>query len=52
MKARIYNPTNGKREEETKKQVMAQVDMEGNKPCDLCWEQARDNGICLAAQNF
>lgn len=40
-----YNPETGKWEKETKEEVMEKQDIEGNKPCDLCWEDARDNGI-------
>lgn len=40
-----YNSKTGKWEPESKEEVLQKEDLEGNKPCELCWEDARDNGV-------
>ena len=30
---------------ESKEKILRMVDLENKSPCDLCWENARDNGI-------
>lgn len=40
-----YNPKTGKWEPESKEDVLKKEDIEGNRPCDLCWESARDQGV-------
>lgn len=40
-----YDPATGKWRKLTKDEVIAESDIENNRPCDLCWEDARDNGI-------
>lgn len=40
--------SDGSWRKETKEEVMKNyIDLEGNKPCELCWEQARDVGILV-----
>jgi len=41
----IYDPKTNSWRSETKEEVLEHEDIEGNKPCDLCWEQARSNGV-------
>lgn len=41
----VYDYTTELWRRETKEEVMEKQDIEGNKPCDLCWEAARDQGV-------
>lgn len=46
MPVTTYDPTTGKWRKLNKEEVIAEsVDIENKHPCDLCWEDARDNGI-------
>ena len=40
-----YDLITGQWRKRTKTEVMNDVDCEGNRPCEQCWEDARDKGI-------
>lgn len=44
MTLKKYNSQTKKWEAESKEEILQKIDIEGNKPCDLCWELAR-NGV-------
>lgn len=39
-----YNGVTGQWEKPGQEEVMTWEDIEGHKPCELCWKQARDFG--------
>ena len=41
----LYDSVTGTWRKETKEEVMVKRDIEGNHPCEECWESARDSGI-------
>lgn len=47
MGAKVYNLGIDGWQEETKEEVMNKLDIEGKKPCELCWEQARNGIYCF-----
>ncbi len=45
MPIRVFE--NGRWRKETKEEVMAKEDIEGNNPCEKCWKQARRQGVLV-----
>ena len=45
MPLEIYDDKTGTWRKENKEEIMSQQDIEGNHPCEDCWEHARDKGL-------